>query len=303
MFDWFMVILGWVAVLTFVTVSLYKIVKIATLPVNLRWEVYPVPHEAGDKREYGGSYMEEMDWATKHRPGSRLSTLAPELIEIGKEVFLLKRVREYNRYGVWPFSMAMHWGIYLLLVWVGLLAVSSLFSWPVLTGLVVAVGVVAFVLGAFGALSLAVKRLTNPDLHLYTAPVDLFNLLFLAAIFVTGLLSWLTDPAFGGHRAYIGSVLFLKPVSLPLLVVLAFLFLELFFIYMPFSKLIHYFAKYFTFHNALWDDHFKTKGSATDNQIVKQLGYRVGWSGPHVVPDKTWLEEVQLTALEESSKK
>ena len=81
--------------------------------------MYPVPHEEGEKRHYGGSYMEEVGWAKTHKKGSLLSTLVPELFEIGLEVFLLKRVRENNRFGIWPFSMCMHWGIYLTVAWVG----------------------------------------------------------------------------------------------------------------------------------------------------------------------------------------
>ena len=85
---------------------------------------------------------------------------------------------------------------------------------------------------------------------------------------------------------------------MPFAALLVFLLLELFFIYMPFSKLIHYIAKYFTFHQALWDDGFKAAGDATDRQLVRQLGYTASWAGPHMVPGKTWLEEVQLTGYE-----
>ena len=62
-FEHFMIGFGWLAAVLFIGVSAYKIARIARLPLNVRWEVYPVPHEAKEKRPYGGSYMEEMDWA------------------------------------------------------------------------------------------------------------------------------------------------------------------------------------------------------------------------------------------------
>ncbi len=34
------------------------------MPIHLRWELYPVPHEAG-KAEYGGGYLEETSWWSK----------------------------------------------------------------------------------------------------------------------------------------------------------------------------------------------------------------------------------------------
>jgi nitrate reductase gamma subunit len=89
---------------------------------------------------------------------------------------------------------------------------------------------------------------------------------------------------------------------LPLLVALTFLVFELFVIYMPFSKLIHYFAKYFTYHSQLWDDAFKVKGSPIDKQVTEQLAYTAAWSAPHVVLGKSWLEQAQNTNVEGEKK-
>jgi nitrate reductase gamma subunit len=264
----------------------------------LRWEVYPVPHEAEAKRRYGGSYMEEIDWTKKHESGS----IVPEFIEMGTEIFALKRVREHNVYGIWLFSMAMHWGIYLYFGWLALLVAQNLLPIPAIAYATTIVGLASFVLGIFGTLALVVKRATNPDLRLYTAPIDYFNLLFLASFFSVGLVSWLANLSFDAHAAYIGSVLSFKPTAVPTLVLVGFLLFELFMIYMPFSKLIHYFAKYFTFHHSLWDDAFSAKGSPTERQIIEQLAYGVGWSAPHIVPGKTWLEEAQLAGMEGESK-
>ncbi len=294
----FMIFFGWFAAAAFIGVSTFKIVKVATMPLNLRWEVYPVPHEAKEKRGYGGSYMEDVDWSKKPRAVS----IVPEFVEMGAEIFALKKVKTYNVYGIWVFSMAMHWGIYLYLGWLLLLVIGNLIPLSALDILTTVVGLASFILGTFGSLALVVKRMTNADLHLYTAPIDYFNLLFIASFFVTSLVSWLTHFSFAAHKAYIGSVLFLKPTAVPLTVLLGFALFELFMVYMPFTKLIHYFAKYFTFHHSLWDDAFKVKGSVADKKIIAQLAYPVAWSAPHIVAGKTWLEQAQNAATESGKK-
>ncbi|MCL4393997.1 MAG: respiratory nitrate reductase subunit gamma [Chloroflexi bacterium] len=294
----FMIYFGWAAAVLFFVVAGFRIYRIATMPKNLRWEVYPVPHEAEERRQYGGSYMEEVDWTKKAKHGS----VVPEFLEMGTEIFALKKVRENNVYGIWPFSMAMHWGIYLYFGWLALLLARVLFPFGALSYAATAVGLASFVLGAFGSLALIAKRASNPDLAQYTAPIDYFNLLFLASFFVLGLISWLGDPSLDAHAAYISSVLFFKPTSVPAVVLFSFLVFEAFMIYMPFTKLIHYFAKYFTFHHSLWDDAFSSKGSLTDRKIVEQLSYSVRWSAPHIVAGKTWLEQAQNAAIESDKK-
>jgi nitrate reductase gamma subunit len=297
-FEWLMILLGWFSAALFIIVSAYKMYKVATSPLNVRWEVYPVPHEEGKRRQYGGSYMEEMDWAHKPHAGSLVS----EVVEMSTEIFLLQRVRKHNPYGIWLFSMAMHWGLYLGVGLLGLLVIGNFFTLPALALLTDVVGIVAFALGTLGALGLTVKRATDRNLNLYTAPIDYFNLLLIAAIFVLGLASWAMAGSFAPHRAYIGSVLTFKPTALPLFVALTFLVFELFVIYMPFSKLIHYFAKYFTYHSQLWDDMFKVKGSPIDKKVVEQLAYTAAWSAPHVLPGKSWLEQAQNTNVESEKK-
>jgi nitrate reductase gamma subunit len=297
-FDHFMVAFGWLAAVLFVGVSAYKIIRLARMPLNVRWEVYPVPHAAKEKRHYGGSYMEEVDWATKPRATSPL----PAYLEIATEVTTLKKVREHNAYGIWPLSLAMHWGLYLYFGWLFLLVIGNVVHVAGLSALTIAAGLAANILGAGGAIGLMLKRATNRDLHLYTTPADYFNLLFLAAMFLTGLVSWLGETSFAAHKAYIGSLLFFRPVHVPAAVAISFMVFELFMIYMPFTKLIHYFAKYFTFDRALWDDDFKAKGSAADRKVTAQLAFNADWAAPHIAPSQTWLQQAQATAFQDGKK-
>jgi hypothetical protein len=101
------------------------------------------------------------------------------------------------------------------------------------------------------------------------------------------------DPSFSGHQAYINSLIFFSPTPVAPFVTVMFFLLQSFAIYMPFSKLIHYVMKHFTFTETLWDDAFNMKGSAKDQQLVKQLSFTKNWAGPHFTPGKTWMEDVQ----------
>ena len=55
-----LLILSYLGIGVFVVVILGKIIKYFRMPLHVRWELYPVPHEKG--REYGGSYFEELNW-------------------------------------------------------------------------------------------------------------------------------------------------------------------------------------------------------------------------------------------------
>jgi len=294
--DGLLIALAWLSLIIFLAAALYKITRVTAQPLALRWEVYPVPHESKERREYGGSYMEEVDWAAKAVRPSRL----PGLLEIAKEVIYLKRVREFNRYGLWAVSLAMHWGLYFGVWTIGLLILESILGMPF--AFTPFVGGIAFALGAIGSLGIIVKRWTNAELGLYTVPADLFNLIWIAALFIFGIVGGLMDTTFAGYRAYIGSVLTFKPAIIPPMVLIHFIALELFMIYMPFTKIIHYIGKYFTFEQTLWDDAFKAKNSATDKKVQQQLGYTMTWNAPHIAPGKTWLEQAQLTATEDAKK-
>ncbi len=292
----FVIITAWLSAAVFAGTAVYRFIKFAAMPLHLRWELYPVAHESREKRRYGGSYMEEVDWVKMPRRRSP----AGEISSMLAEIFFLHRVKKHNRHGIWIFSICMHWGIYLFTAWIGLLAAGSFLESGTMARIANITGVAAFVTGASGSFMLAVKRLAERGLRLYTAPVDYFNLMFLFAVFITGLVSWFADPALSGARAYVNGVISFTPVSVPPVTILNFMLLQLFLIYMPFTKMLHYIAKYFTFHKVMWDDAFKVKGSPADGKIREQLSYRVTWAGPHIAPDMTWLQQAQITGVPEA---
>jgi hypothetical protein len=70
--------------------------------------------------------------------------------------------------------------------------------------------------------------------------------------------------------------------------VCAFIFLA----YLPFTQMMHFVAKYFTYHEVRWDDEPVEAGSKLDRELKKLLGQSPTWAGPHVRADgkKTWVD-------------
>ena len=59
-------IFTYIAVGVAILAMLIKTLRYITAPLSFRWELYPVPHEKG-RAEYGGAYLEELDWWYKPR--------------------------------------------------------------------------------------------------------------------------------------------------------------------------------------------------------------------------------------------
>ncbi|MBI4831703.1 MAG: nitrate reductase, partial [Candidatus Lindowbacteria bacterium] len=112
-------LITYAAFITFVVAVVVRIYKIETMPVHLRWELYPVAHE-GKRAHYGGSYFEEVDWWTKPRHFS----LIGELKGMIPEMLFIKALWENNR-PLWYRSFPFHFGLYLLIGWAGLLVVGT----------------------------------------------------------------------------------------------------------------------------------------------------------------------------------
>ena len=106
--------------IVFVIAVLARALRIAKMPVHVRWELYPVPHEKG-RAHSGGSRLEEVDWWTKPIEKDHLG----ELKVMIPEIILLKGVWEHNR-PLWFGSFPLHFGLYLLIGNMGLLTLSAI---------------------------------------------------------------------------------------------------------------------------------------------------------------------------------
>jgi len=302
-----LLILSYVLLTVFVVGFTVRTFKMASMPVHLRWELSPIPHEKG-RGEYGGSYLEEVDWWTKPREKDLIS----EMTYMAKEIIFLKALWEHNR-KLWWFSFPFHFGLYLLTGAAGLLVLGGAgayfgFRGPgfgiLTTGLPVLAGV-GYALGTLGAIGLLFTRMTSDAMRNSTAPVTYINLVVLLSMFVTGLWAVLTVPGFSAQvvGVALGLLTASMPVGMPAIVSAHFVCAFLFLAYLPFTQMMHFVAKYFTYHEVRWDDEPVVAGSKLDRELKKLLNQPVTWAAPHVRADgkKTWVD-VATAPIEENSK-
>jgi len=291
----FLLVLSYGLLAVFLIATLARTVRIARMPVHLRWELAPVPKEKTRGR-YGGSYLEEFEWWKKPREESALAELSYML----KEIFFLKALWEHNR-RLWVFSFPFHLGLYLLVVAAGVIVVGGIAAVAGVAGpgvellgrglpLLVQIGCA---LGALGALGLLGARVVDPRLRTGTTPVALLNLVLVLALCATGLLAALGAGYAGETVGYARALLTggpLPPLATPLAahVAVALLFLA----YLPFSQMMHFVAKYFTYHQVRWDDAPLEAGGAIEREVKELLQQPVTWAAPHLAADgkKNWVD-------------
>ena len=278
--------ISYVLIAVFVVAFVIRTVKLARLPMHLRWELAPVPHERG-KGHYGGSFLEEYEWWTKPREKSMISELAYMI----QEIIFLKAVFENNR-RLWWFSFPFHLGMYLLIAAVPLVLLGALR--PVFNqGVPVLVGL-AFGLGIIGGLGLAVIRLIDPKMKAVTTPASMLNLILLLAVFISGGYALMHSDGFAAGIWGFFTALFTAtvpanaPIALTAHVIVTFVFLA----YLPFTPMMHFVAKYFTYHQVRWNDEPMEPGSHMEQEVQGLLGQKVTWSGPHLNADgkKNWVD-------------
>lgn len=290
--------IAYTALSVFAVAVLCRTVRLARLPVHLRWELAPVPHEKG-KNAYGGSYLEEYQWWARPRARSLLS----ELIYMFQEIVFLKTVWEHNR-RLWWFSFPLHFGMYLLIASAATVFLAAILQmagtpaavWAVLRVALLTLAAAGYALGALGAVGLLVSRLCDPLLKASRSGASLFNLGFLSAVFFSG--GWclvscgeFSERLTGLARAFVAADTSIRlPPGLAAHVLLVFLFLA----YLPFTQMLHFVAKYFTYHRVRWDDEAMVPGSPMERQVLKLLEQSVTWSGPHLKADgvKNWTDIV-----------
>lgn len=289
----------YLSILSFIGLTAYKFYQYARMPMHGRWELYPVPKEPGEKGHYGGSYYEDLEWWNKPRNVSHLG----EMKEMLKEMLFIKNLF-VNQKSHWWTSYSMHLGIYLLGLWAFLLLAGAVLE---LTGLtIVSAGAVntgplagliyyaTFISGAAGALLLTIgsaglflRRIFNNTLSKYTTPQEYFNLFFLFAVAVSGLVVWSGDPAFQYGREIMKGLITFSPINADTALTIHILLLGSVMIYIPLTKMSHYVAKYFAFHNVMWENEPNLRGSKMEEVIKKAMSYKPNatWSAPHINPN------------------
>jgi len=295
---------GLLAIITYFAyvfiVAIYsaKVIKIARMPVHLRWELYPVIHET--ERKYGGSYYEDLEWWNKHPQKSVLRGIFFLL----KDNFCLGEYFHRNR-GYWFVLLPWHIGFVLIIIFhilcfFGALAIvvgvpvstaSANISGRILYYLILLTGVVSFVTASFGSVGLVIKRLCDKDLRAFATPQNYFNYLFTLVVFVSGLYAWLfVDPTFSEYREFWKGLVTLSPARVEHAVAIHIILFALFLIYLPFTRSMHYITKFFAYFWIQWDDKPNLRGSKIERKVEKWLNEPVSWSAPHIQSGKKWAD-------------
>jgi nitrate reductase gamma subunit len=292
------------AALVFLVACVFRAVSYARLPLHLRWELYPVPHEEKKRAEHGGSYFELSEWWKK--PGG--FNYLGEWKSMLAEILFLKGLWEFKR-KMWYRSYVFHLGLYFLIAAAGLLSAGAFLSvlapqrWSGAPALAfhyayTAAGLLGGALTLIGALALLIERLTEDELKPYTTPGDLFNLSFF--IVTVGVLSagYFLRPAQSPGALVLaqGLLTFDTAVRAPLLLEIGLSLGALLTAYIPLTHMSHFIAKYFTYHAIRWDDAPNRRGARLEQQLAEYLTYRPTWSAPHLGADgsKSWAEIATL---------
>ncbi|OGN98521.1 MAG: hypothetical protein A2Y58_00095 [Chloroflexi bacterium RBG_13_51_52] len=304
----FLVVLTYFAYVFIIAMYVVKAIKIARLPLHLRWELYPVIYEP--KSKYGSGFQEdEKGWRKSQGKKLRKGIL-----------YLLKENLRFNDYfksnrGYWLVLFPWHIGFILIvafhiLCFFGALVIIA--GNPVTANSVYVIGkifyycilitgVFSFIAGAFGSIGLILKRQSDKNLKAFATPQNYFNYIFTLIVFLSGLYAWIfADPTFAQYRDFWRGLLTLSPVSVEPATAVHIILFSLFLVYLPFTRSMHYITKFFAFFWVRWDDRPNFRGSKVERNITGLLNKPVTWSAPHIKSGRTWAE---ITAEEKYHEK
>lgn len=288
------------SILVFILLVVYKIFKYSSLPMHLRWDLYPVAHEPG-KGKYGGSYYEEPEWWEKKIGKDHLS----EFLVMFEEIFLLKGVYERNK-KLWYLSYPFHLGLYLIVGTFILILASAILNinaviyivniqtaadkiFYYLTNIC---GYAGLSLTFIGCIGLIIRRSTDKKYKFYNAPSDFINLAFILILTVSIFLTLLfSNSSFTLSKEYVENLLtFNLDFNPGTMFIVHIILVSVFLIYFPFTRMMHLFAKYFTYHAVRWEDEPNIKGSKLEKRIKVALNFGVDWSAAHTKTGSTWAD-------------
>lgn len=304
---YFLFISTYFAYIFVTTMYTTKVIKYLRLPRHLRWDLYPVMHE--ERYRYGGSYFEEMDWSAGNRKKKRFEKGLLRSI-----LFLLKEYVTLGEYfarhkSYWLALYPWHVGFILIIgfhICTFFAAVLIVFGLPIsaeshfLAGrlfyyIVLFMGVTSFFAGLFGSIAIFVKRVVNDDLRSYATPQNYITYLFCLVVFLSGVYAWyFVDPTFSEYRGFWVGLITWHPATVAPGAAVHILLFNLFLIYLPFTRSMHYITRIFAFFLIRWDDEPNLRGSALERELIKQFGQTVTWAAPHVRKGgQTWADVVK----------
>ncbi|MCX7781111.1 MAG: hypothetical protein N2491_09400 [Negativicutes bacterium] len=297
----------YLAIAVFTVVTAYKVHAIMNMPRHLRWDLYPVPHQGPE-----GSKYQKVDFYKLPKQFS----LTHELKEMGEEIFFIKRAFLNNR-KIWRGSYLLHLGFYIGTAWLALLVAGAVMEIAgvrvsaagglasLIYYLTIAAGVASFVFGLAGTLWLFHLRVHDEEMQAVSDAVSYMNLGLMLLLFGTGFAAWLfADPTFALLRAQVAGLLTFTAVPVQdSLIAWQMFWFSVFLLYLPFSRMMHFAAKYFFYHNIMWDDEPLKAGSDMEKDITGYLSYSVEWSARHIKHRGNWAEQVASRPEREVDKK
>jgi nitrate reductase gamma subunit len=286
--------LGWLiagpflylAVMVFICGTIYKIIAFAKMPRPFRWDLYPLP-----QRGPAGSKYQKLNF-NQHKASF---SLARELLEMAEEIFLIKRLFK-NNLRLWLGSYPFHAGLYLGVVWIILLIAAAVFQIDAVAfnSIIFIAGAATIIPGLIGSVYLLIRRCFDADLRAMSDAVSFLNLSLMICMFAAAFAAWLAvDNSFFHLRGQVAGLMTFK-LTTPYhpLITIELFFFGLFLIYLPFSRMLHFAAKYFFYHNIMWDDEPMKSGGKLEKERLKELAYRLEWAAPHIKMNRSWLEQL-----------
>ena len=297
-------VVAYIAIGIFVIAVVARFLMWSRMPLHVRWELYPVAHE-GKRAHYGGSYLEEVDWWKKPREKSMLG----ELKVMVPEICFLVALKEHNP-KLWIRSFPFHFGLYLVIATAALMtgvSILNIVAGTLMAGglgaalgyLTLACAICGLSLGLLGALGLLHRRLTDPELRDFTAPADIFNLVFFVLAFGLALVSiLLVDRDLARSVTFIQGLVTFSMTPIPgaglevLLPTASVVALGALMAYIPMTHMSHFVAKFFAYHAIRWNDEPNLAGGAEEAAIQRVLAQKITWAAPHIDGrgEKTWVD-------------
>jgi nitrate reductase gamma subunit len=207
-------IFPYIAVALFLLGTAWRFVRWLSMPAHVKWTLYPVPEGVAGQLRY-----------------------------MAKEMFTFETLYKFNR-RLWFGSFSMH----MAMVGVVLFFILYLAGWS--TGFVVQLCLLALVIAPIYIIGL---RIYDKNLRLLSNFEEFFNLAFLGSVAAAGLAASMPHVPVSLRLYFLGLIEFRPDASfLSTVHILAVFLGGLFLIYLPFSKMIHYVSKYFTYHHINW---------------------------------------------------
>ncbi len=289
----FWLVITFCVIAIFLILMAYRVISMARRPEHLRWELAPAPLDKG-KTKYGGSYLEDFEWWQRPRHKSH----SAPVIYMLREIFTLKSVRENNR-TFWPFSIALHYGIYLVILAVALYFINALLlitgaaalvldAFYRITTVAAAAGCIS---GAVGSLGLIFKRALDVNLRQYSSSGSFFKLFLLLGVFVSGGIAMMLPGNYAAEMSlYVRGIITLDHgISVSLASSIHIFISFLFVLVLPLTNMVHVITKHFTYYGVRWND--EPLDTRLSGKLAGLAEQRADWASAHTgAGTKRWAD-------------